>query len=95
MNQKKLIEQMQLQLDLLYSQLKASGDITPAQRFRLEGQLQLLLDWQLLSWSQLKSLVGPAFRQATGLNVEANFWQWCEQQQYCRLPYRTTIAPVS
>lgn len=95
MDQKKLIEHIQLQLDLLYLQLKENGDVSPAQRLRLEGQLQLLLDWQLLTWPQLKSIVEPAFKQATGSNVEAAFWQWCEQEQYCRLPYRTTLAPVS
>lgn len=95
MNENNLIDYLEQQIQLFYHELKEFGDVAPAKRMRLEGQCQLLLDMNYLSWSQLKDIIEPLCFFNDKEDVIKEFWQWSEQQNICRLPCQATIAPVN
>lgn len=80
-------------LDGIYHDLSCGLDISPGRCLRLEGQIDLLLAWQLLERNWLISEIENRYRQCCGEAVEAGFWQW-QQQGVFVLPLRMREAPV-
>ncbi len=81
-------------VDDIYARLEGGKDVSPAQLYRAEGQLNLLLEVELLDWDWLKALVGGAHANACGSDVEPLFWAWCHDSNVFRLPIKMQEAPV-
>lgn len=90
-----LVSHVEKQIQQFYEELKHFGDAAPAQRMRIEGQCQLLLDTGLIAWQQLQNVIKPLYLQATDEESAQDFWHWCQQQNIFRLPYQTRKAPVN
>lgn len=94
MKQQALFVYLENQLQQYYQELAKYNDASPAKRMRIEGQVQLLLDLNMLDKQKLQNLVEKLYLKAVGEKVSCSFWWWGEQQHCFRLPYQTAKAPV-
>ena len=72
------------QLADYFQRLADNIDISPAERFRLEGYLQAVLEFELISADQLTEIVNHHC-QFKSINTAAEVWE---------LPYQMPAAPV-
>ena len=80
----------------MFQRQQLGSDIAPAAKFRLEGQLQLLLDCELMSWQEYVSHCESAMRDYDLSLPSKSYWQWCYNAGdiYIRIPLTQKEAPV-
>jgi hypothetical protein len=82
------------QVITLYTQLQQGQDVSPGERLRLEGQVELLLQFQLLDWPWLQQLINTQYQQHFHQPVNEILWQWMHTDQRFYLPVKMHEAPV-
>lgn len=83
-------------MQLIYQRVQQGLDVSPAVRFRLEGQLQLLLDIGVMSWQEYQDECERQMNEC-GLRLPTqSYWHWCFNlgDVYLRLPIDMQEAPV-
>ena len=78
----------------VYQRLRDGMDVSPRQRLSLEGQIDLLLAFELLDREQLVHTIEALYQEATSEPVNPKFWQWNNHEKIFRLPIKMTDAPV-
>ncbi len=78
----------------LYTQLQQGLDVSPGERLRLEGQIELLLQFQLLEWHWLQETINTQYQQHFHQPVNETLWQWMHNDQRFYLPMKMHEAPV-
>ncbi|CAA0107997.1 Uncharacterised protein [BD1-7 clade bacterium] len=81
-------------LAVIYQRIQQGKDVSPAARLALEGQVDLLLAFELLEFSWLRDRVVWHHRLATNEAPSALFWEWLEARLGFVLPLKMTEAPV-
>lgn len=85
---------VQDELQYIYSQLQHGMDVSPGRRLRLEGKIELLLQWQLLDWPWLQDVVNQQYACFFGQPLADDYWLWMRQEQQFMLPAKMQDAPV-
>lgn len=87
-------QHVQSQVTTLYTQLQQGQDVSPGERLRLEGQVELLLQFQLLDWPWLQQLINTQYQQYFNQPVNETLWQWMHNDQRFYFPVKMHEAPV-
>lgn len=95
MNRQQAADWLTEQLDSIYRALQHGQDVSPARILKLEGVVEWLIAQNLLDWVQVQQQTTQVYRQYLGEEPSALHWQWCQDDQLFRLPYRMQTAPVS
>ncbi|CAA0100360.1 Uncharacterised protein [BD1-7 clade bacterium] len=78
----------------IYLRIQQGKDVSPAARLALEGQIDLLLAFELLEFSWLRDRVVWHHRLAINEVPSALFWEWLEDRPGFVLPLKMSEAPV-
>jgi len=81
-------------LEGYYQDLAQGLGVSVAARFRLEGQLQLLLDAGVFSLADFQAKCEQWQTRYDTVPVDTAFWQWCALDNTLRLPLLDKPAPV-
>lgn len=83
-------------MENMYAAMKENSDVSPALRYRLEGQLQLLLDAKVFSWDEYKARCEAMMCSHNLPLPTKDYWLWCcsGKAVHLRLPVIFPLAPV-
>ena len=81
-------------LQQFYQQLVKGWDVSPGDRLRFEGKVELLLDMGLLDYEAAISLTEKCYQEAYSEPVNPDFWKWLEEEKSYQMPYKMMEAPV-
>ena len=81
-------------IDEIYLTLKQGYDVSPGDRLRLEGQVELLIAFDVIDWNWIESLVNRLYQSAFHQNVEEDYWNWMKSDKRFYLPVKMREAPV-
>lgn len=82
------------EVEKIYVQLSKGCDVSPSQRFSLEGQVKLLRAFDLVNDAHLKESVNQLYVRYFNEAVNPIFWQWMEDENSFYLPMKMSQAPV-
>lgn len=81
-------------LTQFYEQLSRGWDVSPGDRLRFEGKVELLLDASLLEWDWLKQTTSSLHSRILGVDVDDAYWSWIDDEGIFYIPFKMQDAPV-
>lgn len=75
-------------LTYFYTQLEQGLDVSPGERLRFEGKVELLLDEGLLDWAWLKKTTEQCYVDILNQLIDAHYWLWLEDEGKYYMPYK-------
>lgn len=81
-------------IETIYQSLSEGNDVSISKRLSLEGQVNLLLDYEMIEFSWLKSTTNEAYQKWIGEPVSPIMWQWMKDDGCFYLPVKMYEAPV-
>lgn len=82
------------EINAIYQRLAQGRDVSPAQQFYLEGQVKLLLAFDVIDYAWLKQQVIDLYLQYFKEEIDTTFWLWMEADKHFYLPTKMQRAPV-
>lgn len=82
------------QISAFYSRLASGWDLSPGERLRFEGKVELLLECQLIEWTWLIDTTKQLLNDVLEYQPEEAYWLWLESEQCYYLPHKMMDAPV-
>lgn len=87
-------DQLLRQLSCLYERLGKGLDVSPAMRYRLEGQLELLLQLGQLDAAELQDYCKQQLEANALALPPKGYWQWAQEQGRFFIPAPMVEVPV-
>lgn len=82
------------ELSELFERLGKGLDVSPSKRYKLEGQLELLLQLNLLDENELQTFCEKQLKAHKLSLPPEGFWQWAQEQGRFFIPAPMVEAPV-
>ena len=86
---------LEQQLNQCFNALQQGEGISIGAQYRLEGQIALLIDTQVLAKEAVHATVNRLYTNAYGKPLDSNWWLWHSTQTAYPLPFWLKPAPVS
>ncbi len=81
-------------IEAIYQSLQQGHDVSPGDRLRLEGQIELMLVYDVIDREWIEEFVKQRYQYFFKQTVDDVHWQWVEQDQHFYLPVKMQEAPV-
>ena len=85
------LEHLRQRWTAIFTCLQQGGEVPPSQRLRAEGMMQLLVELELASASQLQAAMAQCYQQCYGLALPAD---WVDLFPFPQIPGFGVRAPV-
>lgn len=82
------------EVEAVYAALSAGEPVSLSARLHLEGQINLLLTYELIDFSWVKSFISKEYEKWMEQPVSPIMWQWMKDDGCFYLPIKMHEAPV-
>jgi hypothetical protein len=94
LNKQSAVGHITQRVENLYQELSQGKPVSLTQRLYLEGQINLFMDYEVIDFSWLKSLINQEYEKWLGEPVSPAMWQWMKDDGCFYLPIKMHEAPV-
>ncbi len=81
-------------VEAIYTLLSDGEPVSLSRRLHLEGQINLLMTYEMIEFSWLKSFINAEYEKWMGEPVSQMMWQWMRDDGCFYLPIKMHEAPV-
>ena len=78
----------------IYFRLHKGQDVSPGDRLRLEGKIDMLMEMEFVDWLWLEDTVNKLYQQYFEEDIDETLWQWMKADKRFYLPFTMREAPV-